>query len=166
MFKDALTKKITEFLGEIGLETEARSLNQKTFLPGILIENGKMFVDEEKLAYPGDLLHEAGHLAVIPGNLRAELNDEVHLPGFEPNTIEAAALAWSYASALYLEIDPKIVFHASGYLGKAEALLVGFEVGAYVGVHVLEEAGMTKTGEGARNAGVAPYPKMLKWLRD
>jgi hypothetical protein len=166
MFESSLTKKIAGFLSEIGLEIAPRRLEAETFLPGILIESGKIFVDEERLAYPGDLLHEAGHLAVIPGDLRDRLSDEVELPGFDPPTIEAAALAWSYAAALHLEIDPKIVFHREGYLGKADALLRNFELGVYVGVHVLENAVMTKTGENARNAGVAPYPKMLKWLRD
>jgi hypothetical protein len=166
MFKNALTEKIVEFLKEIGLEIEPRSLDKETFLPGILIENGKICVDEEKLAFPGDLLHEAGHLAVVPGDLRGQLSDEVELPDFFPDTIEAAAMAWSYAAALYLEIDPRIVFHKEGYKGNSAALLQNFTLGAYIGVNELEEAKMTRTGENAMKSGTSAYPKMIKWLRD
>lgn len=166
MFKKALTNKIAGFLTGIGLEIEARKLDRETFLPGILIENGKIIVDEEKLAFPGDLLHEAGHLAVVPGDLRAGLSDEVDLPESEKYTIEAAALAWSYASALHLEIDPKIVFHDSGYKGKSESLLMNFQLGVNIGVATLEEAEMAKAGEKALKAGVPAFPKMIKWLRD
>jgi hypothetical protein len=165
MFKNDLVKKLAEFLTEIGLEIEFRKLDKETFLPGILIENGKMLVDEDKLVYPGDLLHEAGHLAAVPAHLRGQMSDEVVLPGFAPDPIETAAMAWSYAATLYLEIDPRIVFHQEGYMGKSESLLMAFQTGVYLGVNVLEEAKMTATGENAVKAGILPYPKMIKWLR-
>ena len=166
MFKDALTEHIAEFLKEIGLEIEPRSLDHETFLPGILIENGQIFVDEEKLAFPGDLLHEAGHLAVVPGKARRRLSDKVELPGFAPDTIEAAAIAWSYASVLHLEIDPQIVFHKAGYKGNSESLLQNFNLGVYIGVNELEDAKMALTGENALIANISAYPKMIKWVRD
>jgi hypothetical protein len=166
MFENPLTDKIAQFLKEIGLEIEPRSLDKETFLPGILIENGKIFIDEEKLRFPGDLLHEAGHLAVVSGDLRRRLSDEVDLSGLVPDTIEAAAMAWSYAAALYLEIDPRIVFHSEGYKGNAESLLLNFSLGVYLGVNELEDAKMTATGENALKSGIPAYPKMIKWLRD
>lgn len=70
MFKNPLTQKIADFLNEIGLAVRAASLDEETFLPGILIRKGEILVDEEKLLYPGDLLHEAGHLAIAPKDLR------------------------------------------------------------------------------------------------
>ena len=62
-FKNQLTRTLANFLESIGLEIVPTTIAKETFLPGILIENGRMLVDEEKLTYPGDLLHEAGHLA-------------------------------------------------------------------------------------------------------
>lgn len=167
MFKNSLTRQIARFLNEIGLETIPGRLGDDTFLAGILIENGKIYVDEAKLAFPGDLLHEAGHLAVTPESLRPHLSDEIALPGeFNIDAIEVAAIAWSYAAALHLGIEPRVVFHAGGYKGNSESLLLNFSLGAYIGVNTLEAAGMTATGENARRLGVKPYPQMLKWLRD
>ena len=165
MFNNPLTREIAGFLREIGLQINLRQLDEKTFLSGIFIENGEIFVDENKLAFPGDLLHEAGHLAVAPANLRSHLSDEVDLPGFDLNAIEAGAIAWSYAAALHLKLDPRVIFHEDGYLGTSNALLLSFSLGVYVGVNILEEAGMTATGETAAKLNVLPYPQMIKWLR-
>lgn len=65
---------IIDFLREIGLCVEERDLSDKTFLPGILVEKGGLIVDRVKLRYPGDLLHEAGHLAVVSARRRADLS--------------------------------------------------------------------------------------------
>ena len=167
MFKNPLTRQIAEFLSEIGLEIAPKPLNDDTFLSGIFIENGRIFVDEAKLEFPGDLLHEAGHLAVLPKNLRAHLSDEITLPAeFDIDAVEVAAIAWSYAAVLHLALEPRVVFHAGGYKGNSESLLLSFNLGVYMGVNTLENAGMTATGENARQLGVEPYPQMLKWLRD
>jgi len=63
-FKNAVTRRIADFLADIGIKVASVSISRKTFLPGILVESGRILVDETQLTYPGDLLHEAGHLAV------------------------------------------------------------------------------------------------------
>ncbi|MGC2234782.1 MAG: hypothetical protein WA584_01305 [Pyrinomonadaceae bacterium] len=166
MFKTPLINKISEFIRETGLEIVPAKLDENTFLSGIFIENGKIFVDENKLTFPGDLLHEAGHLAVAPESLRGQLGDEVFLPDFDMDALEAAAIAWSYAAALHLDLNPRVVFHEGGYKGKAESLLHGFSIGVFIGVNILEKSGMTATGERAEKLGISPYPKMIKWLAD
>ena len=165
-FNNPLAQKITDFLTNIGIEIIPAKLSEDTFLPGILVERGRMLVDEEKLTYPGDLLHEAGHLAVAPRELRPELSGEVVLPEFNMDAVESQAIAWSYAACLYLHLDPTVVFHERGYKGKSEALLFNFSVGVYVGLNGLQEAGMAASTNQARELGSLPYPHMLKWLRD
>jgi hypothetical protein len=166
MFKNSLTQKIAQFIEEIGLQVSARSIPDGSFLSGILIENGKLLVDENKLIFPGDLLHEAGHLAVAPGDIRGRLSDEVVLPGLDIDAVEAGAIAWSYAAALNLGIDPEVVFHDGGYKGKSINLLTNFSMGVYIGVNTLEDAGMTVSGKKAALSGTPPYPNMMKWLND
>lgn len=166
MFDGLVVRKIAEFLLEIGLKIEAGKIEGETFLPGILVREGGLIVDDEKLTYPGDILHEAGHLAVAPGDIRTRLSDEVDLPGFDMGSIESGAIAWSYAAALQLDLDPAVVFHENGYKGKAEFLLHNFSMGVGVGVNVLEEAGMALSSARAASAEIDPYPKMLKWVRD
>ena len=163
-FKNELTKKIADFLNEIGIETIPAQLENETFLPGILVENGKILFDEEKLKYPGDLLHEAGHLAVAPSNLRSGLSDQVNLPDVSMDAIESYSIAWSFAASVHLGIDPRIVFHKDGYKGQSESLLLNFSVGVYIGANGLQDFGMTYTGEKA--LGMPAFPQMIKWLRD
>ncbi|MDX6612087.1 MAG: hypothetical protein QOD75_1273 [Blastocatellia bacterium] len=165
-FTDPLTVKIADFLNGIGIEVLSASFAEETFLPGIMVENGRLLVDESKLKFPGDMLHEAGHLAVAPRELRSSLSGEVNLKGEIMNAIESQAMAWSYAALLHLELKPKIVFHEGGYRGLSKRLLINFELGVYLGANGLEKAGMTATGEAAAALGMAPYRHMLKWVRD
>lgn len=161
-----MTRRIEDFLTEIGIEVKHAGINDQTFLPGILVENGKILVDETKLTYPGDLLHEAGHLALAPALLRSSLSGEVVLPGVKMEPVEVGTMAWSYAAALYLQLDPKVVFHDGGYGGASESLLANFGLGVYLGVNVLQEAGLAVIGARAIEVGLPSYPQMLKWLSD
>lgn len=166
MFRDHLTNRIAEFLCAIGIEVAPVRLEHDPFLPGILIERGRLLVDESRLTYPGDLLHEAGHLAVAPQSVRHSLSGEVVIPGADMDAVEVQVTAWAYAAIVHLGLDPKILFHGGGYRGKSEGLLFTYGLGVYPGAYGLQLAGMTATGEAARQLGVAPYPHMLKWVRD
>jgi hypothetical protein len=166
MFRNELTNRIVEFLNEIGIPVVARRLECDCFLPGIRVESGSLFVDEEKLTYPGDLLHEAGHLAVAPGDVRSELGGEVFIPGADMSTVEVQTTAWAYAAVTHLGLDPKVLFHEGGYKGKSDGLIFTYGLGVHPGATSLQEIGMTAVGRMARSLGVAPYPHMLKWVRD
>jgi hypothetical protein len=160
-----LTSRITAFLREIGISVDAAELiPDDAFLPGIRLEHGGLVVDEAQLSHPGDLLHEAGHVAVAPPSIRDRLSGTIELPGVDMTELEVAAVAWSYAAALALEIDPAEVFHEAGYRGRSGGLLTTFGAGVYPGAHLLEKAGMTATGPRAEALGAPPYPHMLRWL--
>jgi hypothetical protein len=77
-----------------------------------------------------------------------------------------AAIAWSWAATIHLELAPNVVFHEAGYRGGAANLIENFSAGRTVGVPLLEWAGLTATGKRAAELGVNPYPAMLRWLRD
>ena len=98
------TSTIIDFIRQIGIEVEVAVIEEETFLPGILIKEGKLLVDRDKLLYPGDLLHEAGHLAVMPGRDRQVSAGNI---GEEQEYNKAAseemmAIAWSYAAVTHL----------------------------------------------------------------
>jgi hypothetical protein len=137
----------------------------EAFLPGIRLERGALLVDESQLTYPGDLLHEAGHIAMTPPALRTSLSGAIAAPALDLTELEVAAVAWSYAAAVELGIDPGEVFHSGGYRGRSPGLLATFRAGVYPGAHLLAAAGMTATGPRAQALGVPPYPHMLRWLR-
>ncbi len=129
-------------------------------MPGLTIDHGTLVVDRSRLQHPGDLLHEAGHLAVIPADERAQL---VGNAGPDPAR-EMMAIAWSYAALRHLRLDPAVVFHEGGYRGGSGSLIENFSAGRYIGVPVLQWLGMTAEGTRAVELGIKPYPKMLKWL--
>lgn len=166
MWQDSLTEKIVEFLTAIGIEVVPARLDGECFLPGIMVESGRLLVDEERLTYPGDLLHEAGHLAVAPASVRPGLSGEVVVPGVNMDVLEVQVTAWAYAAAVHLGLEPQVLFHEGGYRGHSAGLISTYGLGVYPGMRGLQEAGMTVAGDDARRAGVPPYPHMLKWLRD
>ena len=166
MFRDEIADKIAGFLTSVGIVIVPSELDDESFLPGISVENGRLLVDERKLEYPGDLLHEAGHLAIAPADVRPALSGEVVIPGANMDLVEAYVTAWAYAAVVYLGLEPEILFHQGGYRGKSKSLIFTFSVGVYPGANGLEELGLTATGENARQLGIAPYPNMLKWVRD
>jgi hypothetical protein len=108
-FADPLTERLVAFVRGIGIEVRAATLPEKTFLPGLDIRHGAILVDAERLAHPGDILHEAGHLAVTdPAERRA--------PTLSPTGgDEMTSIAWSFAALRHLGLDPAIVFHDDGY---------------------------------------------------
>jgi hypothetical protein len=161
-----IASRILAFLREIGLPVTQGGVNDETFLPGIEVVGGGLVVDDRKLLYPGDLLHEAGHLAVSPAESRPHLSGKVDVNGEKPQLVELEAMLWSYAACIHLGIDPRVVFHEYGYHGRSESLLQNFDLGVFIGVQGLEAAGMTLSPADAARIGVQPFPAMKKWLRD
>jgi hypothetical protein len=159
MFTDPLTDRMATFVRDIGIDVVATALSEPTFLPGLDIQCGALRIDDTRLTWPGDVLHEAGHIAVADPAERQQAN-------LAPNDgDEFAAIAWSYAAAVRLGIDPHLVFHAGGYHGWGKAYAENFSAGRYVGVPLLQYYGMTieprRKGEPQHEA----YPHMLRWLR-
>jgi len=164
-FSSEVVTKIITFLREIGIRVTAGAVPDETFLPGIEVDKGGLIVDETKLKYPGDLLHEAGHLAVTSSADREKMSGEVKTLEGEPPVIEVEAILWSYAACLYLHIDPRVVFHEHGYHGRSESLLQNFEFGVFLGVSHLEAVGMTLSPADAALHECEPFPAMQKWMR-
>lgn len=160
-FTDSLTKTLVTFLHDIGLVVRPGRAPERTFVPGIWIDHGVLVVDEASLRFPGDLLHEAGHLAVTSPERRPTIVGDAGPDAAE----EMMAIAWSYAAVVYLQLDPAVVFHAEGYRGGSAALIDNFQQGRYFGLPMLQWLGMTYDAIQAPTHQIAPYPHMLQWLR-
>jgi hypothetical protein len=155
-----LTDRIVAFLRGIGLTVSTGEVAGPTILPGILVEHGGILLDRDKLRFPCDLLHEAGHLAVVPAERRAATHRDV---GSDPAE-EMMAIAWSYAAARHLGIDPALLFH-DDYAGGGPAILTAFTDCGGFGVPMLQWVGLTYDARRAHAEGRAPYPHMRLWLR-
>ena len=77
VFNGSLTNTIAMFLAEIGLTVRSGDICGQMFVPGIQINYGALLIDEAQLSYPGDILHEAGHLAVMPPDRRQRTHIDV-----------------------------------------------------------------------------------------
>ncbi len=151
------------FIHRIGINTSVESLPAGwCFLPGLLIRRGRIVVDPEGLIYPGDILHEAAHLAVVPSADRPTLDGSALASRPDAPAEEMMAIAWSYAACIHLNIDPAFVFHEQGYRGGGQSIIDNFKEGRYIGVPLLQWLGMTGTAP----ASQLVYPSMIKWLRD
>jgi hypothetical protein len=155
--KQHLVDKIVNFLIKIGIEVTKTPLQRQTFLPGVSVDHGAILIDETKLLYPGDLLHEAGHLAVMPAQQRKQAQDNVSKKASE----EMMAIAWSYAALIHLGLEPSVVFHEGRYRGWSEALIENFTQGRYIGVPMLQWIGLTVDEKRAKETG---DPDMMNWL--
>jgi hypothetical protein len=154
------------FLQEIGIETKYEKLDEPCFLPGLSIRNGTIIIDKEALSYPGDILHEAGHIAVVSAAERASLNAAAIEKREMREAEEMMAIAWSYAACIHLGLDPYVVFHDEGYRGGGSYIADNFNNKNYFGLPMLQWKGMAVEEKNAASLNVPPYPYMIKWVCD
>lgn len=148
MFSDPLVARLAEFVRSVGLDVLPASSLLPANFPGLDIQNGAVLIDETRVVYPGDILHEAGHLATTDPGRRGALR--LSPTGGE----EMSTMAWSYAAVRHLELDPELVFYPSSYGGLGPTFVEKFAAGTYIGTPLL------------RKWGMAPeYPRMTRWLR-
>ncbi|WP_306015989.1 hypothetical protein [Oceanicaulis sp. MMSF_3324] len=176
---------ITQFLDGIGLPVTRSQIAEASFLPGVVIREGALFVDAERLGSPGDILHEAGHLAVTPARLRGHLDGDIDAcaaaliadPELQVTEAEASqiartepqAIAWSYAAALAAGVSPACVFWAEGYGGQhggaPELVMMQVAQGFFPGVQGLAHTGLCSAPPPFGDPGdPAPFPQMKAWL--
>jgi hypothetical protein len=156
MEREEIFERIFSFLDKIGLETEEGPVSGKVFLPGITIKDGCLLFEKSAVKYPGDLLHEAGHIAVSEPALRKKLNGEIPK---ERHGDEMAVLIWSYLAAKEAGIPPEIVFHPDGYKGDSKWLVENFNNKVYVGLPLIVWMKIVeKQDDGSL--------KVISWLRN
>lgn len=151
--------RILAFLDSIGIAVAVGDA-QGSLLPGITVRCGRIIIDPAVPAWPGDLLHDAGHIAVTPPEdryVRAEIS---HDPAEE-----MGAIAWSVAAAAAIDIPVESVFHDAGYRGGSDAMITSFRDAPSIGVPWLAWLGMTAEPHRAAESGIAAFPAMQRWLR-
>ena len=155
----AAAQTIGSWLLKQGFALSIGPIANKTFVPGQSVVGGGIAIDPEVAAYPGDMLHEAGHLAVAEPATRAAMNDVGSDPGEE-----MAAIDWSVAAARDCAIPLDVLFHEHGYKGEAGWLAETFGLGQPFGVPLLVWYGMTASPQGDSGSGAA-FPNMIRRLR-
>lgn len=153
---DSNTARIVAFLEGIGIKVEAAPVPEQTFLPGMAIVNGELHYDPEQMFHPGDLLHEAGHIALMDPKERVRFSGDFD----DGEGFEIGVLCWSYAAALASQTPLEVLFHKDGYKGESDWLIETFSNGSYLGLPLLQWKELTdQDGDWA-------FPKMRKWLAE
>lgn len=181
-------QRAVQFLQEIGLTVVVHEgpCDTNTFLPGIRVTQGGLEVFED--AFPGDVLHEGAHLALMPSQFRPlangglsaafkAMNEYVSqnpwgLATFPEDPIcravmqcsDPEATAWQYAAARHIGLPDEWLFTTDAYDGNAESVLTMLRAKRYMGINGLQTAGWTLLAPNPYRPGVPQYPEMAHWL--
>jgi hypothetical protein len=154
-------RRIVDFIQSIGIEVNEGPMTRATLVAGIDVVMGTLLIDEANMCKPGDLLHEAAHVALTASSGRATLDGTADTSPAE----EISAIGWTWAASRYLDIDPADTFHDEVISGNGPTLRENFVEGNYLGVPMLQYWGLTLDPKNASARGVEPYPHMVRWLR-
>lgn len=172
---------VMRFLQEIGLAVAVKS-GSKGFIEHIEIVQGGLCVDPRAPA--SGLLHEAGHLAIVPtqfrhhlsGNLSngmAQIYTELALMELEPDSHLARAMiqasdpeatAWAWAAGKSLEIPEGLIIQSAEYDGEGDDIRSSLSARRYAGINGLSHAGFCVL----RKTPYRPlpvYPSLAYWLQ-
>ncbi|WP_448203779.1 hypothetical protein [Azospirillum sp. sgz302134] len=183
---------IVAFLRGIGMDIEFGEGAHNGFLPGVNIHAGVIHVDPDTLTGAGDVLHEAGHMIVVPRRYWPRLGTDLQVDietllaeergpdgAADPHLKLAAergeymSQAWSYAAALHLGLPPGCIFFSGAYKGYhyegTHPMQAWLEQGTHFGPLALANVGMTGYSgmfSHMGDNGLPPFPQMARWTLD
>jgi hypothetical protein len=156
-------KRCIAFVESVGIGVRARREGEVLDQPieGLAIKDGAIVIDPEVPIWPGDFLHEAGHIAVTEADRRSTLS-ELEADRDE----ELMAIAWSYAATRECGMTLRQLFNPEGYRDQAKFAGDCYALGRFDGADGLARYGMTILDlQEALANGLPSYPNMIRWLR-
>ena len=174
--------RTVRFLNEIGLRCEPRA-GAAGFVAGVVIERGALFFDD--VARASNLLHEAGHLAVVPSRFRPLFNGNVSggqkammaaIDFSNPDSSEARAAlscsdpeatAWAWSAGKRVGLAPEEIILDAEYGGDGPSVRAALQACCYAGIHGLAHSGFCVVRPGRLSAirGLPAYPQLARWLQ-
>lgn len=174
-------QKTLAFLNNIGLTCHLKP-GATGFLDGLYIQNGELFVDPRCIV--SNLLHEAGHLAILPGRIRHFANNDLdamesiimeHIDFSNPDSLESRAVlqsgdteatAWAFAAGLAIGLTPEAIIPDDHYDGEGASTRTTLRQTRYPGINGLAAAGFCVIRPALeKHFGLPTYPKLAKWLQ-
>ena len=152
---------VTSFLDRIGIIAREGEVPHDSFLQGVCLEMGEVVYDIDRLLSPGDILHEAGHIALTPAIRRSLACGNIAETAPEDEGLERAVICWTWFAAREIGLPLEVLFHPEGYKGDSEWLIEQFENHRLLGLPLLQWKGMV-----VRDDGDSGIPRIVKWLSD
>lgn len=170
-----------QFLSSIGL-TVAVEEGAHGFIEHVAIADGGLRVDPRAPA--SGLLHEAGHLAIVPtqfrhylsGNLREGMKRilaELEQMDLEPDsqlerailqTGDAEATAWAWSVGKAIGIPDQLIIQTAEYNGEGAFIRASLAANSYLGINGLSHAGFCLTRSNPYRQ-LPVYPSLAFWLQ-
>lgn len=179
---DALSR-VVAFLRQIGLTVRlVASVPSDSFMPGVRIRAGGL--DVTPTAAVSDVLHEAGHLAVLPARFRSQAEDDVDavIEGMlntlmaeeEPDSprmvaaIQAGeneATAWAWAAGQALGLPAEQIIQDEDYQHEGRVIRQLLALGQHAGINGLARGGFAVRRGLFTAPEAACYPQLNFWLQ-
>lgn len=174
---------VTDFLTRIGMPWRWAE-GASGFIPGVDIRDGELLV--APTARASGLLHEAGHLAILPGDFRPlaqrdvggvaklmlrsidfSLDPDGPLQRAALQCSDPEATAWAWAAGVHLDLPPEVIIMDDEYGGDGRMLRMQLKSRAYAGINGIAHAGFcaVRAGAFATMRGLKVYPELNFWLQ-
>lgn len=169
----------------IGLQVDIVE-GAKGFLPGVAIVHGTLQVSPE--CRLSDLIHEASHLAIVPGRYRhlahgnlyalypamfndvdqAQVAPDAPLARAILQCTDTEATAWSWAFGMHLGLAPELIIEDGQYpdengIGTGAEIRMMLSLNRYMGINGLANAGFCSVH---RFGKLPVYPQLAFWLQE
>lgn len=174
-------ERAMHFLCEIGIAVQLAP-GASGFIEHVEVLNGGLHVDPRAPA--SALLHEAGHLAIVPtefrymlsGDLDAgmekifqhldslELEPDSHLQRAMLQTGDAEATAWAFAAGRAIGMPDELIIQDDEYSGEGRFIRKSLAAGAYVGINGISHAGFC-VRRATPYRPLPVYPTLAYWLQ-
>jgi len=172
--------KVIKTLNEIGLNAILDEATTDGFLKNIHIKQGVIFVNSK--CDISAILHEAGHLALLPKQYRLQVSGDVsiiqkkmckEIDWTNPQNQQylyaddTEATAWAWAFGKYLDIPEDKIIPKSVYQNNGLDIRYGLKHNTYLGIHGLARAGLCCAKLLHTKVSNLPlYPKLLRFTID
>lgn len=174
-------ERAMQFLSKIGIAVQVAP-SASGFIEHVEVVNGGLHVDPRAPA--SGLLHEAGHLAIVPTGFRHLLSGDLdagmaqifeHLDGMqlEPDshlqramlqTGDAEATAWAFAAGRAIGLPDDLIIQDDEYSGEGRFIRSALAGSAYVGINGIAHAGFC-VRRATPYRPLPVYPALAYWLQ-
>lgn len=177
--------RVVAFLEHIGLETKLVQ-GAEGFIPYVRIVDGALHYDPQVTA--SNLLHEAGHLCLIPAQFRPLARDDlsscgvydaieacIRDNGCDPEgplsralmqSSDAEATAWAWAAGVHLGLAPEVIILDHEYSGAGRSIRQALKATQWLGINGLAAAGWcARPGPFAGLSPLPVFPAMARWTQ-
>lgn len=175
--------RVTTFFSEIGLPWRWKP-GARGFAQGVEISQGVLNIDRVALASVA--LHEAGHVCILPEEVRPHADGNLHqaiemmfeavadLDADSPamraalQSGDPEATAWAWAAGVHLDLPPDLIIRDEEFEGEGRFIRMQLDAKAWPGINGLVHAGWCapRAGVLADHMGLPAYPKLARWLQD